>query len=365
MHKTNRPLGMLLVVGMAFAGWHCGKKNEPVKEPRPVYTMTVGGPAAGTTRSFSGQAKAEKTIDLSFRVGGQISELNFQVGTAVSTGDILARLDPKDAELSLSQAQANLGDAQAKLQNAKAEYERVRKLYEAGSISASELDATLAQYRSAQAGREAAQKQLELAQQQLSYTTLTSSVKGDIIEKSADVFENVSPGQLIGRMVTGAELDVQIGIPESLVYAMKVGMPATVTFGALPGQRFPASVTEVGRAPTELSTYPVKLRLQNPDERIRPGMTGEVTFTFAGTEGQEIALPPQVVVGIGEQRYVWVYDPGTQTVHKQEVEVGNLEASGLVIKSGVKQGDVIVTRGVHRVEEGMKVKPMEDDQYSP
>lgn len=342
----------------------CGSDDDDKEPGRPVYTMRVGGPAVGTTRSFSGVAQADKEIILSFRVPGQITELDLKVGQKVKTGEVLARLDPKDAELTVSQKKASLSDAQAKLQQTKAEYERIRKLYESGSSSASELDSALAQYRSTKAGQEASEKELELAKQQLRYTVLMAEVNGEVISKQAEVYETVTAGQEIARMVTGDELKIEIGVPENLINYLKIGMEATVRFETLPDVVMEATIRELGRSPTESTTYPVKLVLATPDPRLRPGMVAEVTFSFSATseEAGKIILPAQIVVGEGSERYVWVVDPKTNKVRKQIVTVGPLEASGLVIEEGVSTGMTLVTRGIHRLEEGTKVSPIVDDK---
>jgi len=357
----NKKLKFLLILFLVLATSPCKKSDEEPEVVRPVFTMTVGGPAGGPSRSFSGVAAAQKEIILSFRVGGQIIALDLKVGQKVKVNEVLSQLDPKDAELTVSQKQAALVDSDAKLQRAKADYERIRKLYEAGSTSASELDSALAQFRSAKANREAAQKDLELSQQQLNYTTLRSEVDGEIISVPAEVFETVQAGQEIARMVTGDEIKMEIGVPESIINYINKEMPATIRFESLPGETFQGKVSEVGRSPTEATTYPVKLLVINPDVRIRPGMVGEVTFKFI-SEGERIIVPASVVVGEGPERFVWIYDPTTQRVKKQLVTIGALEGSGLVIEKGLKAGDIIVTRGVHRVEEGMKVRPMEDEK---
>ncbi|MDX1386637.1 MAG: efflux RND transporter periplasmic adaptor subunit [bacterium] len=361
----SRSIVLILCTAFFLAGIATCKKEKEQQELRPVFTMTVGGPASGTTRSFSGVSEAQKDIILSFRVGGQIINFPIRVGQQVKIGELLAQLDPKDAELTVSQKKAALVDTEAKLQEAKSDYERIRRLYESGSASASELDSALAKYRSARAFVDAARQDLGLAEQQLSYTTLKSEVNGEITSKVGEVFETVSPGQEVARMVTGDEMRILIGVPEGLVNYLSYQTEATAKFDAFPDKTFKAHIIEIGRSPTEETTYPVKLVLDDPDPGVRPGMVGEVTFHFKAGEGEgRILLPPQVVVGEGSERYVWVYDPKTHEVHKRDVEVGMLDAKGLVIRSGINTGEIVVTRGVHRLEEGEKVERKEDLKIS-
>lgn len=356
---------MIVPILMIFCLVSCGSEKEG-SGPRTVYTMVVGGPAEGSQRTFSGVSQAQAEIVLSFRVSGQIIDLPIRVGDQITVGQVLAKLDPKDAELVVSQKRAALVDAQAQLQQAKSDYERVRKLYEAGSTSAAELDASLAKYRSARANTDAAGKDLALSQQQLEYTSLTAEVPGEITSKNSEVFETVTAGQEVARMVSGEEIRVLIGVPEGLVSYFENGMMAQIKFETIPDKIFDARVIEVGRTPDETTTYPVKLLLITTDPRVRPGMVAEVTFTFTdGEKGDRLMVPPQVVVGEGEERYVWLVDPQTDKVKKQPVKVGMLESKGLVILSGLESGQTIVTRGVHRLEEGMKVKPLLDRGQNP
>jgi multidrug efflux pump subunit AcrA (membrane-fusion protein) len=87
-------------------------------------------------------------------------------------------------------------------------------------------------------------------------------------------------------------------------------------------------------------------------------MVGLATFFFEASEGDERVLvpAPAVVGGIDKKNFVWVYDPDSQTVKKCSVQVGNLTSYGLQIKEGLDPGDIVVTRGVHCLEEGIQVR---------
>ena len=141
---------------------------------------------------------------------------------------------------------------------------------------------------------------------------------------------------------------------------VEVGQPVSATFDALPGQAFPSKVIEVGVAVTgAASTFQVTVQLDGSDPGIRSGMAAEVTFRVQeGVPGDTIIVPG---VAVGEDdagRFVYVVEPGADgiaTVRRRDVEVGRL-TEGIEIVSGLSPGEVVVTAGVRRLSDGLKVR---------
>jgi len=362
--ERRRVVWIVVVVGaVALAG--CPRKGAaPVLKEviRPVVTMAAPQPGSGRKRTFSGTAKAAVETPLSFRVGGEICELSAKLGTRVEANDLIARLDPRDHVLQVEQNKADLAKAEAQLEQAKAEYGRVRQLYEARHVSKSSLDSQMASYKSAVAQREAAAKGLELAKQQLDYCTLRAPVSGAVASVAAEAHQTVSAGRTVATITSGDGIEMEVGMPEALISQVRVGDSTTVTFDALPGARFPARVSEVGIELGASSTYVVKLVLLEKSPRIRLGMVGEATFSFKAAPGSEAIVVPQVAVvpTPDGERYVWTYQADSQTVARRIVKVGALTSDGLQILAGLKPGEIFVTRGVHRLTQGMKVRLLDE-----
>jgi RND family efflux transporter MFP subunit len=358
---------MVFLMGIVFLFLNsCGQEQQeqsPTTVVRPVETMVVEASSAERQRSFSGVAKAALETNLSFRVSGEIVKLPVKIGMRVKTGDLIAQLDKTEFELEVKKAEARLTEAKAKLKNARDEYERTRILYEAGNVSKSELDQAQAAFQTASAGEEAARKALELAEKQLSYCTLKAPVNGVIGSVPVEVYQTIQAGRVVATLSSEGKMQLEVGVPEALVSQVNVGDPAQVVFEAFPGKTYDAKVNEVSFVLTETTTYPVKLGLLEEDSRIRPGMVGEATLTFK-TEysGQAVIVPPKAVVGrAGQTHYVWIYDSTSSRVHRREVEAGDLVSSGLEILSGLEPGARIVVRGVHRLEENMEVRLLEQE----
>lgn len=348
----------LLIILLSAA---CTKKTGESEIVRPVYLLKVVEPGDSIERSFSGIAQSAKDIKLSFRIGGTLEEKRVKVGTKVRKGELIASLDSVDAQLRVKQEKALLAQALAKSEHASAEYKRTLALYETDNASKSTLDNALALYLSSNAGVEAARKSLELAQQYLSYCFLRAPVSGTIAMVSVEDYQTIAAGQEIVLLSTTDDaLEVVLGIPEQLITDIELDIEASIVFDAMPRKVFRARVTEIGIETTETTTYPITLELLEKDPNIRPGMVCDVKFLFSNAGEQYIIVPPYSVVGGPDGRnYVWLYDSESQKVNQVEVTVGSLTKDGIQVLDGLRSGDVIVTKGVHNIQEDMKVVPIE------
>ena len=307
----------------------CGDEPETQKIIRPVRYQQVFSTGGTRLRSFSGVAQSGLESKLSFKVAGTIKTMNVSVGDNVTTGDLLAELDPNDYRLRLRQAEATLDQAQAQARNAVASYERVRALYENNNASLQELDGARAASESANAGTEAAKRQLDLARLQLSYTRLKAPNNGAISQVNAELNENVTTGKHIVTLTSGSQIEVNISIPELLISKIQENSKTNVSFDAIPDKTFNATVTEVGVASAGMgTTFPVTVRLDQTDPNIRPGMAATVRFQFVDQDQRvRFLVPSAAVVEDREGRFVYVVEPnpnesGYGIIHRKTVQVG-------------------------------------------
>jgi RND family efflux transporter MFP subunit len=358
--------GLATFIGVAAVCVACGRE-EVVSEPvlRPVRTEVVTASGAGRLRTYSGIFRAGLESRLSFRVPGTVQRLPVVVGQTVRTNQLIAELDPRDYELQLEEAQASLTRALASKRNADAERDRVRELFENDNASLSQWDQARAVAESAAAQVESLEKRLELARRQLGYTRLTAPVAGAIATVSVEVNENVQAGQPVVKLSSSTMTEVGVDLPSSVITEIREGARATVTCAALPGETFEAFVTEVGVTASGATTYPVTVQLASPSDRVRPGMTAEVTFRLAASSSDaDRILVPAVAVGEDRDgRFVFLAEhqaDGTAVVRRHLVEVGDLVTGDpqdrIEILDGLEAGDVIVTAGVRRLEEGRRVR---------
>lgn len=340
----------------------CGE-DAPPPEPviRPVRTQAVFATGGGRTRTFSGTSNAALESRLSFKVSGTVNRVAVNVGDRVRAGALIAQIDDRDYRLQVQEAEAALNSATAQARSAESNYGRVRALYENRNASANDLDAARAASESANAQVKRAEKGVELARSQLSYTTLKSPVAGSIASVMVEENENVSPGQTVVLLTSGNALEVKVAVPEILIAQVREGDQTTVTFDALPGKSFLATVIEVGvSSGGGGTTFPVSVRLKETDPACRPGMAAEVAFTFGNEDGRPRLIVPAVAVGEDRSgRFVYVAQPteaGKATIERREVAVGELTESGIEVFEGLKDGELIVTAGVTRINDGQVVR---------
>lgn len=350
----------LLIAASAAAG--CSKDTgEASPVIRPVRYQQVFASGGERTRSFSGVTRAGVESRLSFKVSGTVELVAVEVGDAVGAGDVIARIDPKDYRLQVEESQASLRRQEAQARNASAAYDRTRSLYENGHASLNDLDVARASFETAQAAVRSAEKALELAQSQLGYTTLSAPVNGSIASVSVEVNENVQPGQVVAVLTSGSHPEMEVSVPEALIGNIHGGDAVTVTCDAIPGERFDATVTEVGVASMGMATtFPVVVRLDEPNPAVRPGMAGEVLFSFASAAGvSRIYAPPPAVGEDRDSRFVFIVEnvvDGVGVAKRRTVTVGELTSDGLEISSGLQDGDLLVTAGVTKLVDGERVR---------
>ncbi|MDY0164545.1 efflux RND transporter periplasmic adaptor subunit [Desulfobotulus sp.] len=353
-------LSLLLCTLLFFSG--CGQKTEDLQpELRPVRHEILTLQSLSETRTFTGQARPASEIRLGFRIAGQIVDLPVKMGDAVMQGQLIARLDDRDDRLSLSELQAVLENTKAQRNTAAAALERVRSLYARDNVALSEYETAKSRYAAAAADYEATLQRIALQESRLSYASLLSPAAGRIASVNAENNENVQAGATVVTLSTDDAMLVRAGVPEAYISRIHPGDPVALRFSALPERRFTGRVYEVSYVSDAQSTYPVTVRIQEPDSRIRPGMPAEVTFHMSDDlHEKHILVPLFAVMEDPEGRFVWVLLPGeregTAVIHRRPVTLGDLIGERMVVTEGLKAGERVVTAGVSRLAEGMVVR---------
>jgi RND family efflux transporter MFP subunit len=340
-----------------------GCERAPLEEPtivRPVRYTQVVAQGASEARTYSGAARAELETDLSFRVGGTLTQRPADVGAEIDRGDLVAALDSTDFQVRLDEARAGLARAEAERRNAEANYDRTRDLYETQNASRTQLDSARAMAESAEAQHRAAAQQVEAARLQLSYARLTAPQACTVAETFVAVNQNVSPGQPVVRLNCGGCAEVVVSVSDTDISRVDRGMEVTAAVNALPESAIPGVVSEVGIATGARSTtYPVTIALTERCEEVRSGMAVDVRFEFPTAASGDNPVVPYV--SVGEDRnghYVFVIEPdesGALRANRRPVEVGGATHSGIVIVAGLEPGELIATAGVRRLTPGQEV----------
>ncbi|MEP7328067.1 MAG: efflux RND transporter periplasmic adaptor subunit [Betaproteobacteria bacterium] len=319
--------------------------------------VTVG--TAADTSVFAGEVRPRHETDLGFRIAGKLAERMVDTGAHVRRGQVLARLDPADVGLQAEAAKAQVAATETEYKFAQAEYDRYQTLLKEKFISASALDAKRNTMDANRAKFQQAKANLAVAQNQSSYATLVANEDGVITAVNAEPGQVVTVGQAVVRLARETEREVLISVPENRLRELTAGGKLVVALWANPGKQYQARVREVAPAvdPTT-RTFAVRVSILDADPSVQWGMTANVGVVTA-TATPVAVLPLTSIYQIDGKPAVWRYNTGTHQVTLTPITVAQYREDGVVVTSGVADGDVIVAAGVHKLQPGQVVRPYE------
>jgi RND family efflux transporter MFP subunit len=420
----------LVIAGFVALLAACEKEKEEkaAKEVvRPIKMMTVASSRDTLQRRFPGKVRAARQVDLAFQVDGPLIELPVDEGQRVKRGDLIARIDPRDFEVTLERAEGRLSNAEAQLKAmrqarpedirrmeanlakadaavklAQAEYDRIVRIKQAdpGAVSQGMLDRATERKERAEAELRAAKEELgigkvgarpediqaqeaqikslaaarDYAKLKLSYTYLRAPFNGVISRRYVDNFQEIRAKETIVSLDDVSSVEILVDVPELIVATFTEGgeTRAVAEFAAAPGKQYPLTTKErASRADPKTQTYQVVFRMPQPDDlNVLPGMTA----TVAGSarmqeETKEIFIVPAiaVVADAAANPNVWVVDKESLKVHRRPVRTGELTGTDSIkISDGLKSGETIAISGISRLREGMQVSDLSKmEGYKP
>lgn len=343
-----------LALAAGLAG--CGEKAEaPAAPPRPVRVMTVGGPVAQATSTFTGRVEAKDSAALGFRIGGRMIERTVGMGDRVKDGDVVARLEPQDEENALRSARAALTAAQGQLVQAENAFDRQRRLLDRGATTQAYFEAAEQGRIAGRARVEAAEAQLRNAEEMLSFTVLKADAPGIVTSIGAEPGEVVRAGQPIVQLARRDGRDAVFDVPAGLMRTVPGDGRIAVSLADSPSVTAAGRVREVSpQADPVTRTFAVRVGLIDPPAAFRLGstVTGSVQTAASGS----VSLPAAAVAGSGTASAVWVVDPKTSKVAARPVEIARADGGTVWIAKGLAPGDVVVTAGAASLTEGQAVR---------
>ena len=321
------------------------KRVKVAPSPVNVSVMVVSESSNVSQRSYVGTFESAKEAIVSSTHSGTLVSFDVKAGQTLRPDEVVARVE--------SQTIANTyKSAKATLEQAKDGYERARKVYGSGSIS--EVKMVEIQTRLAQAEAMALS-----AENALDECRVRVPFSGKVAEVFVHQGERVIAGQPLFSIIDAGGLEVVISVPESEVAGIEPGARAKVSFPSLENDDVVTS--EVGIVATVKSkslvsnnlshSYKCTLSLHRQPRALMSGMVCKVFMDRDNAKG--IIVPAEIVKLDDEGKYIWTVEDGV--VCKSRVVPGGFSGKGVIIDSGLKLGDVIITEGISKVSSGMKV----------
>ena len=294
---------------------------------------------------FNGKVKEKSLVTLSFRVGGPLVHINVNAGDYVNKGEEIAQIDKRDYQIQLD-------NAKAQYEQINGEYERYKELYNKNKVPANTYEKIEAGYKQAKAG-------YENALNQLNDTELKAPISGYIYEKMVENFNTVGAGQPIVSIIDMSQLEIVISVPENQILDIKQCQKNYLTVRNADVYEVPVTLKSVSEKTGSDGLYEVRFVLNNQDKfNIYPGMTAEVKIVCQD-KNSTMQISSNAVFTNHDKTYVWIYDSSKQQIKKQEITIASLQPGGMLrVVNGLKDGDLIVTAGVHSLVDGQKVKPI-------
>ena len=332
--------------------------SKPAPEAEQIPLVMVAQPATSheDQKSYAGEVQARQQTALAFRVGGQITERYVDVGDRVKVGQVLAKLDVKDAQLQLNSAKAQLESAQSAAKVAADEFKRFQQLLPINAVSRSQYDSVKNQYDAAQASLKQAQSNYDVSANQTGYNQLVANKNGVITQRNIEIGQVISAGQAAYQLAIDGDREVVIGVPEQAISEIKVGQNAWITLWSKPQDRFAAYVREISPAADQSRTFSVKVALKEGQSAIQLGQSARVFFNQ--NIQNVLSVPLSSVSSNTDQPYVWVVN-SDQTIHKVNVSLGVYGRDSVPVLSGLNAGQWVVVGGVHLLREKQKIKPID------
>src|SRR5947199_973434 len=287
-HKQRRFLiiAIVVVVGVLVGLFFFRRGKDKGGDQYRTEAVSQGNISASV--NATGTLSAVTTVQVGSQVSGIISKLYADFNSQVKQGQLLAELDPTPFLQTVDQRKADVTKSQVEVANARVTYDRQKRLADAGLIPLSDLDAAKAAYDGARAGLAQSQASLRQAQTNLGYTKIYSPIDGQVVARQYDLGQTVAASFQAPTLFTIAKdltkMQVQADVDQSDIGQIRVDEPARFSVDAYPEQQFRGRISQVRLNATinqNVITYPVIIEVPNPDGKLRPSMTANVTIEVA------------------------------------------------------------------------------------
>jgi membrane fusion protein, multidrug efflux system len=353
------------IIAIAFLLAACGNKDQKGMHGPPAVNVCVQPVSTSDARFFDEYPivlRGMQEVELRPQVNGYITGIHFIEGSRVKKGQKLYSIDPQQSEASYQQAVANLAVQEANLERAKKDIERYRELDKADAIAKQQVDYAEAAYASAQKQVDAARAAVRAVQTNVRYATIVAPFDGTIGISSVRLGASVTPGQTPLNTISSDDpiaADVAIDQKEilrftNLLTTGKVKNDSTFML-EFSGERYPhpGKISIIDRA-VDPQTGSIRMRLEfpNPQLLLRAGMSGKLRV--ASNVKNTVVIPHKALNEQLGEFFVYIADSARATQRK--VIPGKSVGKNIIIKSGLQEGDSLITEGVQSLREGTPIR---------
>ena len=350
-------LVLLIVIGIIWTCSDSGSKYKVTYEFENVQKRNISSSVTAT-----GTVEPVTKVEVGTQVSGIVSKLYADYNSTVKKGDIIAELDKTNLLNELASAKSNLASSKSEYEYQLKNYTRMKTLHEKQLISDNDYESAVLSYEKAKNTYEMNHIEVNKAQTNLGYATITSPIDGVVLNREVEEGQTVNAGMetptlyIIARDLT--DMRVIADVDEADIGGVTEGQRVTFTVDAYPNDTFEGKVTQVRQEATEESnviTYEVVISAPNPDLKLKPGLTANVTIytleknhvlsvpakALRFTPNKSLISPEDEVVDCEGNHKVWTREGQTFKAHSVEVGISN--GSLTEILSGIGEGTQVIT----------------------
>lgn len=349
-----------------------GKKEEKIT----FDTAAVAPANIMNSITATGTIEPVTSVTVGTQVSGIVSKLFVDYNSVVKKGQVIAELDKTNLMSQLNTAKTQLATAQSQLNYQTANYNRYKTLFEKGLVAADDFDNAKLSYTQAKEQVVSAKEEVQRAQTNLGYATITSPIDGVVLSKSVEEGQTVAASFSTPELFTIAQdltnMQVVADVDEADIGDVKEGERVTFTVDAYPDDTFKGEVKQVRQEATTTNnvvTYEVVISAPNADLKLKPGLTANVTIYTAERKGvlsvpsKALRFTPQketvgkmkIVDVANAKNKVWTIEGNSIVAHK--VNIGMTDGTNTQIVGGIAEGTKVIT-GLN-VMGGEEKMPME------
>ena len=349
-----------LMIPMAVALSGCSRPTPEVKanamaEPPSIAVVTRASVLQPMPRYLrvTGELKGEQQSQVAADVAGKVVEAPVERGSVVKKGDVLVKLDERNAALSLQEAEATLESVKLKLDWQRSEMVRNEPLAKTKAIAESDFQKIKMDLTAAEASHAASVARRDLAKKALADTSILAPFSGTVADRLSNVGEYVGANTPVVQLVATEQLRLTLNVPETAVGSISEDQEVVFKVPAHPDTEFRGRIKFIGAAVREASRdLQVEAEVPNADGRLKPGMFAEGRVALAEAEG--VAVPASSVRTDGNTSKVFLVEDGR--VAERLVEVGETKGDVVEIRRGLTKGEAVIVAPTAEAVDGRKVK---------
>ncbi len=368
-------LGVVLLIFLFFAKSCFFKPKSKISLDQAVSEQQAGEEGPVAVKGFKigrfnfedslnalGTIKGGLEFKLSFEVPGTVSSVNYREGERYEEGALLMSLRQDDILLRLKRAQAELKKAETEVHIIQDKVSEHEKLLKMGAIPKTTLDKVNLELDKVKYDGESARLEMKANESMLEKSNLYAPTAGMIGELSVEEGESITPNTLLGSHISTEFVYAEFGIVERDVNKIALGQKARVFVDAYPDKTFEGVIENISPVVTGTSrTATVKVRLENPERLLLPGMFCRVRILLYSKKNT-LVVPTDALQGNEGEQFVYVVNTEKGVAEKRAVTIGYKRTDYAQVDAGISEGETVAISGFEKLEDGKKIRLLETQE---